>query len=233
MPASRNGRGYDAKVTPEHHIKIPKDVPLSDEKRNKVPEIEAPGVRWYVCTTAPMAELRAAESLRKAEVGGEKPFTPYSPCEFFWRRPTRSGFKMPKREFQRPTMRHYLFVGVKGGITDEAMAVLRERDNDGRNVHGLVSILGSNMRGALAMNDKGKAWLGKLAEDEISGATCQANSAPYERGEEVRIGSGPFSGFASHVLAVDLEGEEVIVEISLMGSRSEMRLPFDGVHKAA
>lgn len=234
MPASKNGRAYDAKATPQHNAKIPlKKVPLTDDKRNKVPEIEAPGVRWYVCTTAPMAELRAAVSLRNTQVGGIKPFTAYAPCEFFWRRPQRGNLKMPPREFQRPSMRHYLFVGVEGGINDEVMAALRERDADGRNVHGLVSILGSHMKGALALSDKGKAWLGELANAERCGATNMTEAAPFERDEEVRIGTGPFVGFISRILAVDLEGEEVIVALSLMGAETEIRLGFEHVHKAA
>lgn len=234
MPASRNGRGFDAKATPQHNVKVPLKVPLSEERRNKVPEtIKEPSVRWYVCTTAPMAELRAAESLRKTEVGGTKPFTAYAPCEFFWRRPVRGNLKMPPREFQRPSMRHYLFVGVEGGISDEVMAALRQRDIEGRNVHGLVSILGSHMKGALALNDEGLEWLNGLAEDERSGATNLTQAPPYERDEEVRIGTGPFVGFISRVLAVDLEGEQVIVALSLMGAETEIRLGFEHVHKAA
>lgn len=234
MPASRNGRGFDAKATPQHNVKVPLKVPLPEERRNKVPEtIKEPGVRWYVCTTAPMAELRAAESLRDAEVNGTKPFVPYTPCEFFWRRPQRGNLKMPPREFQRPSMRHYLFVGVRGGINDDVMAALRARDIDGKNVHSLVSILGSHMKGALALNDKGLDWLGGLAEVERSGATNMTQASPYERDEEVRIGIGPFVGFISRVLAVDLEREEMIVALTLMGIETEIRLPFEHVHKAA
>jgi transcriptional antiterminator NusG len=234
MPASKNGRGFDAKATPQHNAKVHLKQPLDEEKRNKVPEaIKAPGLRWYVCTTAPMAELRAADSLRNVEVNGTKPFVPYAPCEFFWRRPLRGNLKMPPREFQRPSMRHYLFVGIRGGINDDVMAALRARDIDGKNVHGLVSILGSHMKGARALNDKGLDWLNELAEDERSGATNMTKAPPYERDEEVRIGIGPFVGFISRVLAVDVEGQEVIVALSLMGVETEIRLDFEDAHKAA
>lgn len=233
MPASKNGRGYDAKATPQHNSSIPREVPLPPEKRNKVPEIKTPGVLWYVCTTAPLAEIRAVESLRAAEVGGQKLFHPYAPCEFFWHRPQRGNTKMPLREVQRPCMRHYIFVGIKGGISDESMAALRARDVEGRNVHGLVSILGSHMIGALPMSDSGLEWLDELAEAERSGATSMQAAAPFERDDEVRITSGTMMGFVSRVLAVDLEGEHVIVAISLLGAETEMRLPFEHVHKAA
>ena len=233
MPSSKNGRGYDAKVTPQHNVKLKVRVPLPDEKRNKVPEIQVPGVRWYVCTTAPMAELRAAESLRNTMVGETKPFLVYAPCEFFWRRPLRGNLKMPPREYQRPAMRHYLFVGIEGGVTDETMAALRARDAEGRNAHGLVSILGSHMKGALPLNDEGLTRLGEMAAEERAGATNITSAPPFERDEQVRVGSGPFVGFMSRVLAVDLEGEQVIVALSLMGSETEMRLAFGDVHKAA
>ncbi|WP_336488311.1 transcription termination/antitermination protein NusG [Methylobacterium nigriterrae] len=232
MPSSRLGRYSDAKATPQHNFTILKDVPLPDEKRNKVPEIKTPGVSWYVCTTVPQAELRAAESLRRTEVDGDKLFLAYTPCEFFWRRPQRANLKLPRREFQRPTMRHYLFVGIKGGASDEALAALRERDSEGRNTHGLMGILGS-ARGPLSMNESGLEWLADRAQEERAGRTSTQATAPFERDEAVRIAAGPFAGFFSRVLAVDDTREQVVVEISLMGRRSEMRMSFEHVHKAA
>lgn len=56
-------------------------------------------------------------------------------------------------------MRSYLFLGVLGGLCDETLAALRERDIDGRNMHGLSGILGSANRGPLAMNPAGLRWL--------------------------------------------------------------------------
>ncbi|PXW56163.1 hypothetical protein [Methylobacterium sp. B4] len=44
-------------------------------------------------------------------------------------------------------MRSHLFLGVLGGLCDVTLAALRERDIDGRYLHGLMSILGSANRG--------------------------------------------------------------------------------------
>lgn len=46
-------------------------------------------------------------------------------------------------------MRSYLFLGVLGGPCDETLGALRERDIDGRNMHGLSDILGAANRGPL------------------------------------------------------------------------------------
>lgn len=230
MPASRNGRGFDAKATPQHNEKIAAEVPLSEEERNKVPDIAAAGKRWYVCMTAPQRELKAAQSLRSIDGA---PFLAYVPCEFFWRRPERGNLKLPRREFQRPAMRSYLFVGAPDGIGDQELALLRERDAEGRNRHGLVSILGSNMRGALAIGRVGLAWLEGMAEAERSGATAHAPAAPFEPGDSLKVTVGPMAGFSARALFTDMQAEEVVVEISLLGSTTEVRYPFDHVHRAA
>lgn len=230
MPASRNGRAYDAKATPQHDAKIAADVPLKEEDRNKVPDIAAAKKHWYVCSTAPQRELRAAQSLRAIE---GSPFLVYVPCEFFWRRPERGNLKLPRREFQRPAMRSYIFVGAPDGIGDEELALLRDRDPEGRNRHGLTSILGSNMRGALPVGDVGLNWLTNMADAERRGATVQTPTAPFERGDSLRIAAGPLTGFPARALLVDMKVEEVVVEISLLGSVTEARFAFDHVHRAA
>lgn len=232
MPRGQHGKGYNtARATPQHDVKIAAEVPLDADKRNKVPDaIEAPGLRWYVATTAPQQELRAAASVRAIEVVS---VLAYVPCEFFWRRPERGNLKLPKREFQRPAMRSYLFVGVDGGMDDHTLALLRERDAEGRNKHGLVSVLGSHARGALAMGGIGLTWLAQMADAERTGATNLTAAAPFERGDNVRIKAGPLTGFPGRTMLVDLKAEEVVVEISLLGSTTEARFPFDHVHRAA
>lgn len=230
MPSSRNGRAYDAKATPQHDAKITADIPLKDEDRNKVPEIAEAGKHWYVCSTAPQRELKAAQSLRAIEGA---PFLVYVPCEFSWRRPERGNLKLPRREIQRPAMRSYLFVGAPGGIGDEELAMLRDRDAEGRNRHGLTGILGSNMRGALPMGPVGLAWLDSMADAERRGATMQAPTAPFERGDTLRITAGPLTGFPAKALLINIKAEEVVVEISLLGSTTEARYAFADVHRAA
>ncbi len=233
MPAGTMGRGYrDAKATPPHNGKIGLETPIPDEKRNKVPDIGAEGVRWYVCTTAPQQELRAAESVRRISAAGVPPMLAYVPCEFFWRRPQRSNLRMPRREFQLPRMRHYLFVGIAGGMGERDLAALRERDPDGRNVHGLVGILGAGSGKPLYLSDEGKRWISGFAEEERAG-TADVTGAGLRPDDSVRITSGPFAMFTGRLVAVDTDRGETIVELSLMGHKTDIRLSLEDVEKAA
>lgn len=237
MPASRQGRGFDAKATPQINATIAKDIPLDEERRNKVPNLRAPGMRWYVCTTAPSRELSAAASIRaivmRGHRQGETPFLAYVPCEFFWHRSVRSNLRVPRREQQRPAVRGYLFLGVLGGLCDETLALLRERDVEGRNVHGLSGILGSPTRGPLHMNGLGLRWLSQWGEDELEGRTHLNPLAGMKAGDEVRAGSGVFSGFAGKFVGTAEGGAVGIISLEVMGSMCDVRLPIEDVHRAA
>lgn len=90
----------------------------------------------------------------------------YLTCEFHWHRPQRANLKMPLREFLRPRTRNYLFVGAEGGMTDDVIAAMRERDAEGRNTHGLVGILGAGSGKPLRLNDRGREWVAGLAHAE-------------------------------------------------------------------
>ncbi|UGB26369.1 hypothetical protein LPC10_01775 [Methylorubrum sp. B1-46] len=216
---------------------IAKDEPIPAERRNKTPNLYASAVRWYVCTTAPSRELSAAASIRRAMLRGvredETPFIPYVPCEYLWRRAVRSNLRVPRREQQRPAMRSYLFLGVLGGLCDETLAVLRERDIDGRNLHGLTGILGSANRGPLAMNPAGLRWLRQWGEDEMAGRTNLTPLAGMQAGEEVRAGSGLFSGFVGKFVGTSDGGAVGIISLEVMGAPFDYRLPIEDVHRAA
>lgn len=231
MPRGQHGKGYNtAKATPQHNVTIPKEVPLSPEKRNKVPDVQAKGVRWYVCTTAPQQELRAAESLRRIKL--DPPLLAYVPCEFEWKRMKRANLKMPLREFQRPKMRHYIFVGVPGGMTDEVFATMRERDVDQRNIHGLVGILGAGGGRLLHLSDKGIDWVAELAEAERGGLS-NVTGAGLQLNDAVRLTGGPFSMFTGRLVVIDSDKSEAIVELSLMGRGTDIRIGLEDVEKAA
>ncbi|GLS45125.1 transcription termination/antitermination protein NusG [Methylobacterium brachythecii] len=231
MPRGQHGKGYNtAKATPQHNATIPKEVPLSPKKRNKVPDVQTKGVRWYVCTTAPQQELRAAESLRRIKL--DPPLLAYVPCEFEWKRMKRANLKMPLREFQRPRMRHYLFVGVTGGMTDEVLAAMRERDVEGRNVHRLVGILGAGNGKPLRLNDCGREWIAGLAEAESSGL-ANVTGASLGINDAVRLTGGPFSMFTARLVAIDSDKSEAVVELSLMGRGTEIRIGLEDLEKVA
>lgn len=240
MPRGQYGKGYNtAKATPEHKAKIALDVPIEEGRRNTVPNFGGRRslLRWYIATTAPSRELAAASSVRKAILGGaregETPFAAYAPCEFFWRRSVRSNLRVPRREQQFPILRHYLFIGVIGGLCDVTLAALRDRDSEGRNAHGLIGILGSPTEGPLPLNAAGMKWLRQLGEDEIGGGTNRTPIGAISSGETVRAKSGPFAGFIGSFVSVAKGGTVGVISLTVMGSSCDISLPIEDVERAA
>jgi transcriptional antiterminator NusG len=187
-----------------------------------------------VCTTIPQGEIRAAERIREMLCPGDcgEKALAYVPCEFFWRRPQRANLRMPRREYQRPRMRHYIFVGIPGGMTDAWLSALRERDVEGRNVHGLVSILGTPDGKPLRLNDKGLDWVEDLAREETAGRT-DVTGSELQPDETLRVTAGPFAMFTGRMVALDAESGHCIVELSLMGRKTDVRMALEDVERAA
>lgn len=240
MPRGQHGKGYNtAQATPQHNSKIAMDVPIEEGRRNVVPNFggRRSPLRWYIATTAPSRELYAAASIRSIVMSGhrqgETPFAAYVPCEFFWRRSIRSNLRVPRREQQFPILRHYLFLGVIGGLCDEILAVLRERDIDGRNVHGLIGILGSPTLGPLPISPVGMRWLRERGREEIDGETNRTPIGAISSGESVRATSGPFAGFLGTFVSAAEGGTVGVISLSMMGSVCDIRLPIEDVERAA
>ncbi|WP_331315743.1 transcription termination/antitermination protein NusG [Methylobacterium mesophilicum] len=225
------GRCGQAKTT-QHDSRIARDVPIPEDRRNVVPDLREPGLCWYVCTTMPQVELRAAASLRQLNARGHN-LAVYVPCEFEWRRSVRSNLRVPRRVYQRPILRHYLFLGTRGPIGERTLFALRETDVDGRNAHGLIGILGAAVSGPLAMADDGLDWLRRAGDEEQAGRTNRTPAGAFAAGDAVRIGGGPFVGFPARYLAFGPEGETALVKITLMGARTEMRLAIEDVKPVA
>lgn len=223
------GRYLRVKATPQHNVVLATEIPIPAEKRNVVPPAGAIGYcQWYVCTTQPQAELRAAQSLRREGLSA------YAPCEAFWRRSTRQNLKMPRREVQRPLFRSYIFVGVPGELDDQTLAVLRERDLEGRNCHGLVAILGSLYGKPMPLDEEGRAFLSREARIERGEEARQGEpDDALKIGDALRIKSGPFATFGGKVAAIDKHEQRLIVEVSLLGKLSPIPLDFADVEKAA
>ncbi|MCJ2039843.1 hypothetical protein MKK55_12965 [Methylobacterium sp. J-059] len=239
MPSSRNGRAFDAKATPQHNAKIALDKPIEEGRRNVVPNFggDRSILRWYIATTAPSRELSAAASIRgtmlSGDRAGETPFAAYVPCEFFWRRSVRSNLRVPRRERQFPILRHYLFLGVMGGLCDDTLAALRQRDGEDRNVHGLIGILGSQTRGPLQLNRIGMRWLRDQGADEVAGRTNRTPIGAISPGEAVRATSGPFAGFIGQFVSSADGGTVGVISLTVMGSACDIRLPIEDVERAA
>lgn len=237
MPSGIHGRRLrNVKATPQHNAVLPTEIPIPSDKRNVIPPSGAIGYcDWYVCTTQPQAEMRAVESLRREGISA------YAPCEYFWRQPMRQNLKMPRREIQRPLFRSYLFVGVPGVLDDHTLSVLRERDLEGRNRHGLVAILGSLYGRPMPLDGEGKAFLRREARIERGEEAREGGEEAREGGDDgslkvgdrLKIKTGPFATFGGTVAAVDPVEQRLLVQVSMLSKLVPIPLEYADVERAA
>jgi transcription termination/antitermination protein NusG len=230
MPRPIHEGKFRARATFEHFATLNTEIPIPKDRRNVVPAA-LDGLRWYVCTTFPQAERRAAESLRR-EAGkladrGLEPFVPYAPCSTEWRDRQRGSLKLPRLEVQTPLLRSYLFVGIKGGIDDGHLGVLSERDVERQNKHGLIAVLGRAWeRQPVALDDADVKTLADWADEE------RATDAPppprgFQAGETVVVRDGPLNGFRGTVEAIDAVRGRMLVQMALLGSLTPVELNFE------
>lgn len=179
MPRSIQEGRFRARATQPHFVTLPTEIPIPDAERNVVPDIEAPKLRWHVCTTAPQSERRAAESLRReaprlARIG-LPPLVAYVPCATDWRERKRGVTALPRLEVQTPKIRSYVFVAAEGGLTAAHLGVMAERervsqDDDIRAIAfeaGLVSAPGRRTQDRTTVNRHGiTAILGRVLHGE-------------------------------------------------------------------
>lgn len=236
MPRSIHEGRYRARATPQHVGVLPTEIPIPEDERNPVPEIEAAGLAWYVCTTVPQGERRAAASLRREGdrlIGrGRSPLVPYVPCRTEWVRRKRGATDLPRREVQTPIARSYVFVGIVGGITGAHLHALAERDHEHRNRHGLGAILGVDGQ-AKALGEAGRRFLSRCAQAERDAAKVRVVEGAYEAGDSVHITDGAFATFEARVVAVDAEHGRLLSEVEIFGRMTPIELDFCDVRKVA
>jgi transcriptional antiterminator NusG len=234
------GRRFRARATKQHNVILPTEIPIPADKRNVVPNIEAAGLRWYVCTTAPQQERRAAASLRREAERlaswGLPPLIAYVPCDTVWKRRTRGSLTLPRLEVQTPRLRSYVFVAARGGLSEAHLGVMSERDAERQNKHGLIAILGSrNEKGIpLTLPAADRAFLNRMAEDELAAAQVRRmGEAPAAVGETVRVTEGPFATFSGPISGVDIGQSRLVVELDILGRATPIELDFGQVARAA
>lgn len=235
MPRPIHQGRFRARATDQHNAVLPTRIPLPEWKRNVVPRT-LDGLSWYACTTAPQAELRAAQSLRReAETladRGLEPLVPYAPCSNRWQQRHRGALRLPDRQVQTPLLRSYLFVGVRGGIEAGHLGVMSERDHERQNRHGLIAVLGQVLeRRPVPLDDEAVAFLSKLAGEERTDPDMPAGShnaatGGIGAGDRVKVTAGPLQGFSGPVLAIDAVKGRMLVELSLFGRMSPIELSW-------
>lgn len=238
MSTNPLGRRFRARATATHFAILPTEIPIPADERNPVPEIRAPGMRWYVCMTAPQNERRAGESLRRERdrlaAWGLSPLTPYLPCSTHWRERQRAGRQMPRLEVQTPRMRGYLFVGVVGKLQPEHRDLMAERDVERRNRHGLTAILGTRTGDPIALAGDDVSFLARLAEEERLAADVRVvGERDFNVGDRVTVTDGPFLSFSGPVTGIDDETGRLLAEIDILGRAVPLELDFKSVERAA
>jgi transcription termination/antitermination protein NusG len=232
------GRRFRARATATHFAILPTEIPIPKDERNPVPEIRAPGMRWYVCMTAPQNERRAGESLRREHdrlaAWGISPLTPYLPCSTHWRERQRNGQKLPRLEVQTPRIRGYLFVGVVGKLLPEHRDLMAERDLERRNRHGLTAILGTRTGQPIALGADDVSFLARLAQEEVMAADVRVvGQRNFEIGDTVSVADGPFLGYSGPVTGIDDGTGRLLAEIDILGRAVPLELDFKSVERAA
>lgn len=231
MKASQQGRRYDAKATAEHFGRArlrpeTQDIPLDAADRNVIPNACCCDPRkWFIVATVPQGERACGKSLRSAGVSA------YVPCETFWRRSERFG-RVINREFGRPILRGYTFIGHCGA--DEDWDKVRRRDAWNRNAHGIVGILTMDGKPWPLLG----RWLGSMialaAEEEFGWYDeTKLASMPREKarphfmvGENALVQSGPFTGFEG-IVTRDSRNGDVEIETMVFGRATPIMLPVD------
>ncbi|MDR7040575.1 transcriptional antiterminator NusG [Methylobacterium sp. BE186] len=263
MPRSIQQGRFRARATPQHDAVLPTEIPIPSDERNVVPDVGEVGLRWYVCTTVPQGERRAAVSLRREkdalQARGLAPLMAYVPCATSWRERRRGEVRLPRQEIQTPLLRSYLFVGAVGGLRPEHLDLMAERDLEPRNRHGLIAILGRTMTEeaktcALHLGPRDAAVLSAWADQERKDAEAtsyrahlaqkaeearlaaeQAGETPstYGPGSLVRVTTGPFASFQGIVVGADEAQRRMLAEISIFGRSTPIELDFAAVQLAA
>ena len=232
------GRRFRARATKQHFAILPTEVPIPADKRNVVPNVEAADLRWYVCTTAPQQERRAAASLRREAERlaswGLPPLIAYVPCDTVWKRRTRGSLTLPRLEVQTPRLRSYVFVATRGGLQPQHLGVMSERDAERQNKHGLISVLGSREGLPLSLPSGDRSFLIRMAEDELAAAQVRRmREAPAAVGETVCVTEGPFATFSGPISGVDIGQSRLVVELDILGRATPIELDFGQVARAA
>ncbi len=232
------GRRFRARATKQHFAILPTEVPIPADKRNVVPNVEAADLRWYVCTTAPQQERRAAASLRREAERlaswGLPPLIAYVPCGTVWKRRTRGSLTLPRLEVQTPRLRSYVFVAARGGLQPQHLGVMSERDAERQNKHGLIAVLGSREGLPISLPASDKGFLARMAEDELAASQVRrVGEIRHEVGDMVHVKDGPFASYSGTVTGVDTEHERLQVELTIFGRATPIELDFGYVARAA
>ena len=163
---------------------------------------------WYAISVSPAAERRVKDALTEHKV------TAYYPVEKVWR--TRPG---RRTTHERPFIRGYVFAETDDHPTLVALS---------HDIEGAQRVFGFRRTAAEIA-----AFIGDLRQSESAGdfdATIARDKAgkvmrEIEVGSDVRVKTGPFSGFAGKLLNVTEKRRAQIV-LQMLGGEVEMTVDF-------
>lgn len=185
---------------------------ISNEDRTHYDDETPIEPRWYVVHTYSGYENKVKEDLEKTiENRGlqnlilEVKYPTETVTE------AREGNKKPKT-YQRKVFPGYVM--VKMIMTDSTWYVVR-------NTRGVTSFVGSGNKPI------------PLTDEEVTAMGVERISLKIdiEKGENVRIVSGPFVNYIGTVTNIDTEAQKIRLNVSLFGKETPMELDFVDVQK--
>lgn len=179
-------------------------------------EQQKPRARWYIVHTYSGYEQRVEqtikEMIRTGQAGGyiEEVVVP-----------TEKVIELVKGEKKTSTRKFYPgYVMIKMVLTDQTWHLVQS-------IPRVTGFVGGKTR-PVAMRDEEAQRILSMME------TRQERPRPkfkFERGDEVRVIDGPFSGFNGHVEDVNYDKGKLWVSVSIFGRQTPVELDFVQVSK--
>jgi transcriptional antiterminator NusG len=189
---------------------------MTEENKISSGEQTKPRSRWYIVHTYSGYEQRVEqtikEMIRTGQAGGmiEEVVVP-----------TEKVIELVKGEKKTSTRKFYPgYVMIRMVLTDETWHMIQS-------IPRVTGFIGGKTR-PVAMRDEEAVRILAMME------TRQERPRPkfkFERGDEVRVIDGPFSGFNGHVEDVNYDKGKLWVTVSIFGRQTPVELDFVQVSK--
>lgn len=166
--------------------------------------------RWYVLRCEPQQERSAAGHL----IG--RRFKTYLPEIPRW---TTRGVRRKKVQVMVPMFPGYLFVRL-GPVSD------RGRWGEAASTPGIHSFMRLDDSYAIVSDNDMK----RVLEVEQGERKPKEKARPYARGETIRIGEGPFTGFNAQIIRLE-EQDRITVLLNLLGRATPVSLESSQIEK--
>lgn len=185
-----------------------------------IPEIGeeqvGPKARWYIVHTYSGFEQRVLKTiLEMMRTGQDKGAIQEAVV------PTEKVIELVKGEKRTSTRKFYPgYVMVKMVMTDDSWHLVQS-------IPKVTGFVGGKARPAAMRNGEAERILSMMEQRQEQ----PRPKFKFERGDEVRVIDGPFSGFNGHVEEVNYDKGKLRVSVSIFGRQTPVELDFVQVSK--